>query len=168
MRPKKAITISIMVIVLLFVYYSIGAAPIISDENYTYISGLTWHNTYEAGIQDAREENKPLLVYFWAIWCQYCRKLHEEVYPDEEVSKILEEDFVLVAIDLDTNNRAAQRFGVQYPPHLLFLTPEEETITRIPGYLPKEELLPILENIKEQTATIQSQDDRTTTEDTGR
>ena len=156
-----------LVIVLLFIYYSTGAAPVISDENYTYISGLTWHNTYEAGIQDAREENKPLLVYFWAIWCKYCRKFHEEVYPDEEISKILKEDFVLAAIDLDTNTRDAQKFGVQYPPHLLFLTPDGEVITRIPGYLPKEELLPILLNIKRQTSATRSQDDRTTTGEQG-
>lgn len=149
MKPKKAITILVLVVIVSFIYYSMKVAPFISDEKYTYIAGMRWYKSYEEGQKAAKEQNKPMLVYFWAIWCKFCRTLHEEVYPDPEISKILKEDFILVAIDLDENKADARRFGVQYPPYLIFLTPEGKPITAIPGYVSKEQLRPILKQIKE-------------------
>lgn len=147
MEQKKAITISALIIMALFILYSARAAPLISDENYTYISGMTWYNTYEAGKKAAMEENKPMLIYVWATWCKFCEKLHTDVYPDPRISKILKEDIVLVAIDLDRNREDAQRFGIQYPPYLLFLTPEGERITAIPGFVPADDLFRVLDQI---------------------
>ncbi|MEE8168721.1 MAG: thioredoxin family protein [Candidatus Hydrothermarchaeales archaeon] len=149
MKPKKVISIAALVTVMLFIYYSINASPLISDANYTYISGLTWYNTYEAGKSVAEIENKPILLYVWAMWCRYCEKLHTEVYPDPEIYSLLTEHFVLVAVDLDTNRGDANKFGISYPPHLLFLTRDGDTITRIPGYVSVEQLAPILRSIAE-------------------
>ncbi|MFQ5887914.1 MAG: thioredoxin family protein [Candidatus Hydrothermarchaeales archaeon] len=154
MEQKKTITLVVVVVIGLFMLYSYSVTPLISDANYTYISGMTWYNTYEAGQKVAIEENKPMLVYVWAIWCQFCEKLHTEVYPDPKVSKYLKEDFVLIAIDLDKNRGDAQKFGAQYPPFLVFLTPTGEKITEIPGYIPAEELSNILEVIVNQRQEI--------------
>lgn len=148
MHPKKTITILVAVSLLLFVYYSINASPIISDENYTYISGLTWYNTFEEGQKVALEQDKPMLVYFWAIWCKFCEKLHTEVYPDPEINKLLKEDFVLVAVDLDVNKKDAQAFGIQYPPAEVFVTPEGDIIDKIGGYMRKEYFLIALKQVK--------------------
>jgi thioredoxin-related protein len=153
MKPKKTITLAVLAVVVLFVYYSINAAPLVSDEKYTYISGLSWYKSYDEGARVAKEQGKPMLVYFWAIWCKFCERLHTEVYPDPEVSKYLREDLILIAIDLDENRRDAQRFGVQYPPHLIFLSPEGEIIIRIPGFVSKETLLPVLNKVVEGHAS---------------
>ncbi len=149
MKSKKLITIAAMVGVLLFLHYSINAAPLISDSNYAYVANMKWYKSFEEGKAVAEKENKPMLVYFWAIWCQYCEKLHTEVYSSPEVSSLLKEQFVLVSVDLDSNRGDAQKFGVSYPPHLIFATSSGDIIFRIPGYLPKEELLPVLSDIAE-------------------
>lgn len=148
MNPRKTITILLAITILLFVYYSVNASPIISDSNYTYISSLKWHNTFEAGQKDAIEQDKPMLVYFWAIWCKFCEKFHTIVYPDPEVNKMLREDFVLVAVDLDVNKKDANAFDVSYPPAEIFVSPEGEVIYRIGGYLPKEDFLSALRQVK--------------------
>lgn len=147
MDSRKLITIVMLCITVLFIYYSMNAAPLISDEKYTYIAGLKWYKSYDEGLAVALEQNKPMLVYFWAIWCQYCEKLHTSVYPDKEVSRLLSEKFVLVAVDLNENKKDVQRFSVQYPPHLIFLTPQSEIIMRIPGYIPKDDFLGVLNQI---------------------
>jgi len=147
MHPKKIITIGVLAVTVFFVYYSVNASPLIDDGEYTYISNIKWYNNYDEGLNAAQEQNKPMLVYFWAIWCQYCRGYHEEVYPDPEVKPILEEEFVLVAIDLDTNREDAQKFNAQYPPKLVFLDPGGGKITDLPGYVPKETFLPIIQQI---------------------
>lgn len=168
MHPKKAITLAVLVVTVFFFYYSANAAPLIDDGNYTYISGMTWYNTYDAGLEAAQAQNKPMLVYAWAIWCKFCEKLHKEVYPDPRVKPILEEHFVLVAIDLDTNKKDTKRFSFSYPPKLLFLDPNGEKIVDIPGYVPADTLLPILEQIKSMHATsVEIPHDLPRTEDRG-
>jgi thioredoxin-related protein len=92
--------------------------------------------------------DKPMLVYGWAIWCKFCETLHKEVYPDPKISTTLKDDFVLVAVDLDSNKADARKFGISYPPKLVFIAPNEEEITVIPGYVPADTLYPILEQIK--------------------
>jgi thioredoxin-related protein len=147
---------------------AVNAAPLIDDGNYTYISGMKWYNTYEAGQEVAKVENKPMLVYAWAIWCKFCEKLHKEVYPDPRIKPILENDFVLVAVDLDTNREDVNRFSFQYPPYLLFLNKDGEKITDIPGYVPVDVLLPILQQIRDiELGTIEVPHDLPRTEDRG-
>jgi thiol-disulfide isomerase/thioredoxin len=75
-HTKKLITIAMLVVTVFFVYYSVNAAPLIDDGNYTYIAGMKWYNTYETGLEVAKAQNKPMLVYAWAIWCKFCEKLH--------------------------------------------------------------------------------------------
>ena len=152
MRYKKALTLTMLVVTMLFLYYSLSAAPLVSDSNYTYLGGLQWYNTYDEGLKVAVAENKPMLVYFWAIWCTWCEKMNTEVYPDKEVSAILKEDFILVAVDLDANKEDVRRFNVQYPPNEIFVSPKGEVITRIPGYVRKEDFLPILLQVRSSPA----------------
>jgi len=166
MHPKKTITIAVLAVAVFFLYYSANAAPLIDDGNFTYIAGLEWHNNFDAGLAAAQAENKPIFMYSWAIWCKFCKELHETVYPDPAVQSILKEDFVLVAVDLDVNQKDAQRFGVQYPPNLQFFTPAGEKITEIPGYIPKDDFIPILEQIRSQHAlTVEVPQDLPRTEE---
>ncbi len=149
MEHRKIITITFLTVMLLFVYYAINAAPLMTDKEYTYLGNLEWYNNYENGSAAAKEQDKLMFVYFWTIWCPYCEKMQTEVFPDPEVNRLLRENFVLIAIDMDVNKEDTRRFGVQFPPHELFLTPEGEVITRIPGYVPVEGLLPVLKQVLE-------------------
>ena len=148
MHPKKTITIVSAVAILLFMYYSTDVSPVVSDETYTYIAGLNWYNDYEEGQRVALEQDKPMLVYFWATWCEFCEKMETEVYPDPRVNKILKEDFVLVAIDLDINKEDAGAFSVWVPPAEKFVTPQGEIIDSVGGYLPEDSFLSVLQQVK--------------------
>jgi thioredoxin-related protein len=148
MHPKKTITILSAIAILLFVYYSSDASPIVSDETYTYMSGLTWYKHYDEGQRAAYEQDKPMLIYFWATWCKFCKKMENEVFPNTAVNEMLKENFVLVAIDIDDNKEDADRFGVWVPPAEKFLTPDGQIIDEVGGYLPEENFLSVLQQVK--------------------
>lgn len=147
MHPKKTITIISAIVILFFVYYSMISSPVVSDEKYTYIAGLNWHSNFEDGQKVAVEQDKPILVYFWATWCEYCEKMQTEVYPDPEINEILKNDFVLVAVDIDINEEDAQAFGIWVPPAELFVTPDGVVIDKVGGYTPKNNFLAVLRQI---------------------
>jgi len=58
-------------------------------------------NDYEKALQLAREQHKPLLIDFTGWACVNCRKMEENVWPDEKVKALIEKDFILVSLYVD-------------------------------------------------------------------
>lgn len=121
----------------------------LSDSKSAYIGGLIWHKSLKDGLDIAQKENKPVLVYFWAIWCQFCEKFETETLSQPEITKILTQDYVLVAIDLDEDRETPKQFRVAYPPYELFLDKNGNIIIAIPGFVPSENFLPVIKEIRE-------------------
>jgi thiol:disulfide interchange protein DsbD len=53
----------------------------------------------------AIEAGKPLLIDFTGWACVNCRKMEEQVWPDERVAKILNEDVILVSLYVDDRTK---------------------------------------------------------------
>ena len=167
MKPKKIINIVVLVAIVAFMYGSVNSSAILSDEKHSYLGGIKWYssngagynNTFGAGenatgyqvaLAQAKAENKPILIYFWAVWCQYCEKFETGTLPDPRIKPILENEFVLIGVDLDEDGGTAQRWGVSYPPHELFITPDEQEITRVPGYVDAASFYATIQGVKTQ------------------
>jgi len=88
-------------------------------------------------LSDARDQGKRLAIVFEQAGCIYCKKMHETVLSDPEVSSYIQEHYIVVqynlygdeeVIDLDgevlTEKSAASKWGVMFTPNWLFL-PED-------------------------------------------
>lgn len=53
----------------------------------------------------ARVENKKIILLFGANWCPYCRQLHALLANDPEVSALVRKSFVVVPLDVGTSAR---------------------------------------------------------------
>jgi len=155
MRTKKLVSILVLILILSFAYFSYVTSLnnfIFSDENSSYLGGIKFHRAAEGlekGFQIAQQENKPVMMYFWAIWCQYCARFQTDTLGNPQVKKILEEDYVLVAMDLDTDRGVAQQYGVSYPPYLIFMDQNGNVLDRVPGAVEANYLLPIVTKVRD-------------------
>jgi len=64
---------------------------------------ITTINGEQLNLRQFRNENKPILLYFWASWCPYCSKdfdVVKNIYP-EYADRV-----TFLAIDLDLNEDA--------------------------------------------------------------
>ena len=125
----------------------------LTDSNYSYLGGMKWFhsaNGLDKAFQIAKTENKPIAVYFWAVWCQYCAKFQADTLGNPQVKQILEKDYVLVAMDLDQDRDVAQTYGVSYPPYVLFLDGNNKVIDRIAGAVDAQTFLPIVTKVRDQ------------------
>ena len=60
---------------------------------------------YDEAMAAAIESGKPLLLDFTGWACVNCRKMEEQVWPDERVAKILNEDLILVSLYVDDRTK---------------------------------------------------------------
>lgn len=60
---------------------------------------------YEAGMEYARANNKPVMLDFTGYGCVNCRKMELAVWTDQNVSKLLTEDYVLITLYVDDKTK---------------------------------------------------------------
>ncbi len=63
---------------------------------------------YEAGMEYARQNNKPVMLDFTGYGCVNCRKMELAVWTDPKVSKMLNEDYVLITLFVDNKTKLAE------------------------------------------------------------
>ena len=88
-------------------------------------------------LAEASAEGKRLVLMMEQRGCIYCKKMHEDIYPREEISSYIDEHFFVVQLNLhgDTEmvdfdgealseKAAARKWGILFTPTVIFL-PEE-------------------------------------------
>jgi len=74
-------------------------------------------------------QDKPVLIDFYADWCGPCQTLLPIV---DELAEKHKEDFEIVKVDIDTNQELAQKFQIRSIPALFFIK-NGEIVDRIQG-----------------------------------
>ncbi|MDA7430228.1 thioredoxin family protein [Primorskyibacter aestuariivivens] len=90
-------------------------------------------------LAEANAEGKRLVLFFEQRGCTYCAKMHKEVFPDPRITKMLEEDYFVVQLNLhgdieviDFDGEAlpekamARKWGILFTPTIMFLPEEVE------------------------------------------
>ncbi len=145
MRLKSYILIFIFILAA-FISISSSGFNVKSDDKYTYISYLSWYNSYDDALAIAQEEDKPIIIYFWASWCKWCRLIEGEVFMDSEVHEMLNNSFVLAASNLDFEKDMSSRFGIQNSGLILFLDKEGNTLQTV-GYMKPKKFLELSQHM---------------------
>ncbi|MGF1671534.1 MAG: thioredoxin family protein [Balneolaceae bacterium] len=137
---KHCIKIISLAVLVTFFRAGISEAQITADVPYRIME-------LETALETAKEENKKVILDVYAEWCPYCRRMHNDVYPDEKVSTILEQYFILVHIDIESNenvkfidrtitqSQLARALRSQSTPTTYFMSANGEVIGMQPGLL---------------------------------
>ena len=93
---------------------------------------IRWHEWGEGAFEEAKRENKPILLDIGAVWCHWCHVMDRESYEDPEIAQIVNERFVAIKVDRDERPDVDSRYQVAVQaisgqggwPLTAFLTPE--------------------------------------------
>jgi len=108
---------------------------------------LNWESNLEQAIQQAKKENKAVLVNFTGSdWCIWCKRLSSEVFQQAAFKNYADDNLVLVMLDFPRNiqqsaetqayNRnLAQKYGIQGFPTILIFNNQGKMVAQT-GYQP--------------------------------
>ena len=131
-------------------------------------------------LEEARGEDKRLMLMFEQRGCIYCTKMHEEVFPTPEIANYIEENYFVVQLNLHgdievtdfdgetlSEKQMARKWGILFTPTLMFLpheVPEDATapqaaVAVMPGAFGKGTTLDMLTWVNEERYALDGDED---------
>ncbi|MBE9565055.1 MAG: thioredoxin fold domain-containing protein, partial [Proteobacteria bacterium] len=110
-------------------------------------------------VEDATDNNKRLMIYYYQDGCPYCKKLLQENFSQREISDKTKKYFDVVSINLwgdkevtvgdktYTEKAFAEALKVQYTPTILFFDENNKIVFRANGYYPPEKFSALLDYV---------------------
>ncbi|NOS75060.1 MAG: thioredoxin fold domain-containing protein [Methyloglobulus sp.] len=101
---------------------------------------------FQAQLEMAQRQNKPVMLDFYADWCTSCVELKHSTFTDPSVHEALS-DTVILQADVTQHTEADKAFLKQFnligPPAILFFSPARKELTsfRIIGYVDAKDFL---------------------------
>ncbi|XP_068950493.1 anterior gradient protein 3 [Petaurus breviceps papuanus] len=124
---------------------------------------ITWVQTYEEGLFQAKKSNKPLMVIHHLENCQYCQALKKVFAKSDEIQEMARTSFVMLNLMHETTDKNLSPDG-QYVPRIMFVDPSLTVRADITGrysnrlYTYEPQDLPVLiENMKKALRLIQKE-----------
>lgn len=108
---------------------------------------IVWYPLQKAQIL-AQKNDKKVLIYAGASWCEYCKKMDQQVFLDPRVIDSLNTYFYGVRLNIGSKRtiifngkkttpfKFARKHGVRATPTFFFLTSNGKIIAAQPGYIP--------------------------------
>ncbi|MFG6529038.1 MULTISPECIES: thioredoxin family protein [unclassified Sulfitobacter] len=131
-------------------------------------------------LEEARGEDKRLMLMFEQRGCIYCTKMHKEVFPAPEIANYIEENYFVVQLNLHgdievtdfdgetlSEKQMARKWGILFTPTLMFLphevaedaTAPQAAVAVMPGAFGKGTTLDMLTWVNEERYALDGDED---------
>jgi thioredoxin-related protein len=131
-------------------------------------------------LAEANAEGKRLMLIFEQRGCIYCTEMHETVFPDPDVTQVIEDTFFVVQLNLHgdieitdfdgevlSEKAAARKWGIMFTPTMIFLpedvdegqTAMQAAVAVMPGAFGRGTTFDLLTWVAEKRYEDQSEED---------
>ena len=125
----------------LLLLFALLSAPVLADppSGYPFVS-------YDAGLAQARQNGRPVFLYYGRYGCGWCDKTNREAFSDKQLQRLYTDHYVLVYVDAESGKRLTlptgeriterelgARMKVLATPLFAWLERDGHEIFRVPG-----------------------------------
>lgn len=71
---------------------------------------VNWYEWGQEAFEKAKKEDKPILLSIGGRWCHWCHVMAKECFEDEEIAKIINENFIAIKVDRDERPDIDKRY----------------------------------------------------------
>ena len=109
-------------------------------------TGIAWQKgDVDAAFAKARAENKPVFLYWGAVWCPPCNQVKATIFNRQD---FIDRSRFFVPVYLEGDSRSAQRQGARFKvggyPTMILFKPDGTEITRLPGEVDADQYMRVL------------------------
>lgn len=123
--------------------------------------------TFAQALAKAKKENKKLMVDCYTLWCGPCRHMAKNVFPDENLGKYMNANFVCIQLDMEHGEgpELNKTFNVEAYPTFIFFDAEGKEMSRFEGMCMQNEFQKRCERILKGEAPIVKENSETAKRD---
>jgi thiol:disulfide interchange protein len=112
------------------------------------ISGvqIPWIEEHDKGLASARAAGKPAVLVLYADWCQWCKKLLTESFPDPRI-RVLKDRLVWIKVNSDRLKDYGTKYEQKGFPTIIFFKPDGTIARKLEGYVDAAALREALETL---------------------
>ena len=77
--------------------------------------------TYNEALELSKQNNKPILIDFSAVWCANCYELKEKVFVNEELKKFIDDNLIFTEVDVDKYKNISDEYNVKWLPWIIVI-----------------------------------------------
>jgi len=89
---------------------------------------------FEQAKQISQQSGKPVLAFFGASWCNWCKKIEQETLTDESVRAAMA-NYVYIKIDADTNKNLVSQYKVRGLPTFFIMDSNGTELKKESGFM---------------------------------
>ncbi len=101
------------------------------------------HLNIENFVEEVLESEKPVLIDFWAPWCNPCRMMSPEL---EAVEKELGDEIKFCKLNTEENPQISQQYAIMGIPTIIIFS-KGKIIGRFSGYADRKTIKKMIKNI---------------------
>lgn len=104
---------------------------------------IQWETDPDTALLLAIKKHKPLFIYFYTPWCQWCKKMSDEVFNQSDVIDALNSLTVPFKVDIDASHFDDDLKVTNIPTmYIVFVTPDNISVRfKHVGFMNNEALL---------------------------
>lgn len=86
------------------------------------------HITYSEALELSKQNSKPILIDFSAVWCANCYELKEKVFVNEELKKFIDDNLIFTEVDVDKYKNISDEYNVKWLPWIIVIDSDKNIL----------------------------------------
>ncbi|ANW94906.1 hypothetical protein AXE80_00735 [Wenyingzhuangia fucanilytica] len=120
---------------------------IILIHSFSFANAIDWQELSAKTFEQAKKENKIILLNLAANWCHWCHVMDDETYENNKVISFLNQHFISVKADQDANPELSNRYKDYGWPATIFINADGIDIVKRAGFIAPDNFLKLLKAI---------------------
>ena len=120
--------------------------------------GIVWHPWSDAVFEQAKKENRFLLLDLEAVWCHWCHVMDEQTYHDDAVVNLIKERYIAVRVDQDARPDLSRRYEDYGWPATIVFAPDGAEIVKRSGFVAPQRFASLLAAIVKDPTPVKYRD----------
>ena len=108
---------------------------------------VKWNDWSDQLFEQAKKENKFVILDLEAVWCHWCHVMEKTTYHDEKVNALLNNHYIAVRVDQDARPDLSIRYRDYGWPATIIFAPDGTEIVKRSGYISPQNMSRLLQAI---------------------